>query len=398
MTTTEQPTVEERLQRFSLHDPDLQHDPYPFYAQVRETAPVAWVESHGGHWLLTRYEDIRHVANDPETFLNRQILIPDWPFPLGEQLPMASDGADHRRYRLALADHFSPAAVNRMEPRMRARAVELVSAIVERGSGELMADLAIPMANETFLAMFDVENDVLPDLLRFKDLLVHGGAAGRDELKTEELALVQYFRDLLERRRAEGAVGPDVISSMLRGDREATLSDDEILNISIVLMLASLDTTGASTGNALVWLAEHPEERRRLDTEPGLVVQAVEEFLRLDGVTGTVRTVARDTEVGGVAMKAGDKIMMLMGAGNRDPEEFPNPDVVDFDRKAVRHLTFSLGPHRCLGMHLARRTMRIAIEELHRAAPDYRVDPANPPVRVLGHVRGVKSLNILVDG
>lgn len=395
MTNT-RPTVIERLRRFDLHDPELQADPYPFYAQARSAEPVAWVESHGGHWLLTRYEDIRRVATDPETFLNRQILIPDWPFPLGEQLPMASDGEDHRRYRLALADHFSPTAVNRMEPRMRARAVELVSAIVDRGGGELMADLAVPMANETFLAMFDVDNAVLPDLLRFKDLLVHGGAAGRDELKNEELALVQFFRDLLARRRAEGATGPDVISSMVRGDREVTLSDAEILNISIVLMLASLDTTGASTGNALVWLAEHPDERRRLDEESGLVAHAVEEFLRLEGVTGTVRTVARDTEVGGVAMKAGDKIMMLMGAGNRDPEAFPNPDEVHFDRSSVRHLTFSVGPHRCLGMHLARRTMRIAIEELHNAAPDYRVDPARPPQRVLGHVRGVKSLHVVV--
>jgi cytochrome P450 len=390
-------SIEDRVVRFDVNDPDLQDDPYPFYAEVRQKCPIAHVRANGGHVLVTRYQDVKTITSDPARFSNGQVLIPDWEFPLGEQLPLSVDGEDHRLYRRALADLFSPAAVMRIEPRIKATAARLAADIAAKGGGEFMSEFAGPLASETFIAMFDVSPDVLPDLLHFKELLVHGGHEGRSDLKNEEAALVGFFADLRERRRAEGARGPDVMSGLLNtdfGDRK--LTDDEIVNISIVLMLASLDTTSAALGNAFVWLAGHPDRRQELIDDSSLITNAVEEFLRLEGVTGTVRVVVEDTELSGFPLRKGELIMMMMGAANRDPEAFSDPDEVDFRRRPIRHMTFSAGPHRCLGMHLARRTMRAGIEEFHRAVPRYAVAPGTTPERVLGHVRGVRSLHLVV--
>ncbi|WP_052658957.1 cytochrome P450 [Streptomyces sp. MNU77] len=387
---------DERVATFDLHAPELQENPYPFYAEMRGRCPVAHVDSHGGHYVLTRMADIRQVCADARTFANDQVLIPDWEFPLGRQIPGQTNGEEHRLYRLALADLFTPAAVNRLEPRIRATARRLAEEIRDRRGGEFMSDFASPLSSETFLHLFDVDREDLPDLLRFKNLLVHGGAEGRIRLKEDEGRLVDFFAALVERRRTQEEPGADAVSHLLRapyGDRR--LTDEEIINISIVLMLASLDTTSAVTGNVFAWLAEHPDRRDELIADPGLIPRAVEELLRFEGVTGTVRVVTRPTEVNGVPMPAGARVMMLMGAAGRDPEAFDAPDTVDFGRKDVRHATFGLGAHRCLGMHLARRTVKVAIEEFHRVMPHWEPRPGTRPERVLGHVRGVAEMRVV---
>jgi cytochrome P450 len=183
------------------------------------------------------------------------------------------------------------------------------------------------------------------------------------------------------------------MSQLLRarfGDR--LMTDEEIVNISVVLMLASLDTTAATLSNAFGFLAEHPEHQRRLTEHPAIAPRAVEEFLRYEGVTGTVRLVAEDVDRGGVQMKRGDLVMLVMGAINRDPATYTDPDEVDFERENVRHVTFGLGPHRCLGMHLARRTMVVGIQELHAVMPAYRIPVGERLERVVGHVRSVRHL------
>ena len=384
---------------FELHDPQLQDDPYPLYATLREACPIAWSDRHGGHWVITSYELACSVFQDPDTFSNSQALIPNWEFPLGHQIPVEIDGESHRLYRLALSSLFNPRMVNGIEPLMRDSARRHALAFREPGGGDLVSDYVVPVTSETFLHTFDLPVEVLADMLDFKDLLIHGGGGARSELKAGERAIVDFFGRVLRQRRTAGAGGDDVMSHLLRA-RYGTrpLTDEEIVNIAVVLMLASLDTTAATMSNAFGYLAEHPDHRQQLADHPELVPGAVEELLRYEGVTGTTRTATRDTQIGGVPIRAGDKIMMVIGATGRDPRAYDHPDEVRFDRQGVRHLTFGIGPHRCLGMHLARRTMTVGIQEFHRVSPVYQITPGERIERVVGHVRSVSRLPLTVPG
>jgi cytochrome P450 len=389
--------AEELAAQFELHDPAIQDDPYPLYRTLQESCPVAWSQRHGGHWVITSHELANSVFQDPDTFSNVQALIPNWEFPLGRQIPVEIDGEPHRLYRLALSSLFNPRMVNGIEPLMRESARRRALAFRERGHGDLVADYIVGVTSETFLHTFDLPVKVLPDMLEFKDVLIHGGSSGRAGLKAGEQAIVGFFRQVLEERRAAGGTGDDVMSHLLRARYDdRSLTDEEIVNIAVVLMLASLDTTAATMSNAFGYLAEHPDRRQQLVDNPELVPNAAEELLRFEGVTGTTRTATRDTEIGGKPVHAGDKIMMVIGATGRDPETYAHPDDVDFGREGIRHLTFGVGPHRCLGMHLARRTLVVGIQEFHAVNPEYAITPGEQIERVVGHVRSVRRLPLTV--
>jgi cytochrome P450 len=395
----QQRQAEELAAQFELHDPAIQEDPYPLYRTLQENCPVAWSQRHGGHWVITSHEIATSVFQDPEAFSNVQALIPNWEFPLGRQIPVEIDGERHRLYRLALSSLFNPRMVNGIEPLMRDSARRAAAAFRDRGHGDLVADYIVGVTSETFLHTFDLPVEVLPDMLEFKDQLIHGGSTARAGLKAGEEALVGFFGQVLDKRRAAGGTGDDVMSQLLRaryGDRP--LTDEEIVNIAVVLMLASLDTTTATMSNAFGYLAEHPDRRRHLVDNPRLVANAVEELLRFEGVTGTTRTATRDTDLGGQPVRAGDKIMLVIGATGRDPRTYANPDDVDFGREGIRHLTFGVGPHRCLGMHLARRTLIVGIQEFHAVNPEYAITPGERIERVVGHVRSVRRLPLTVPG
>jgi cytochrome P450 len=382
--------------RFDLHEPALQDDPYPLYAELRKRCPVARSEQNGGHYIASRYSDVAAILQDPERFSSRGVLIPEWTFPLGGlQIPLEIDGEDHRLYRVALASMFSPGRVGRLEPLMRETARRLLAELGAQGGGDVVRGYAAPLAAETFLHTFDLPSDVLSDLLRFKDLLIHGGSEGREALAMGTPAVLGLFGALLDQRRAEGVTGPDVMSELLRarfGNRP--LTDEEILNISVVLMLASLDTTSSALSNMLGFLVDHPDHRQQLIDDESLIPHAIEELLRYEGISANGRLVTQTGKVRDTPVYPGDRVMVLFGSAGRDEERYADADHVDFHRQDIRHLSFGAGPHRCLGMHLARLTLKVAIEELNRAAPNFRLADGESPQRALGHVRGVITLNV----
>jgi cytochrome P450 len=381
---------------FDVHNADLQEDPHPVYAALRAKCPVARSDRNGGHYIVSRYDDVFAILQDPERFSSQGVLIPSWEFPLGgRQIPLEIDGDDHRLYRQAMASMFGPGWVSRLEPLMRETARRLLADLSATGGGDMISRYATPHAAETFLHTFDLSPDALPDLLAYKDLLIHGGGEARDALGAQTPALLSLFTDLLARRKAEEATGTDVMSELLRarfGGRP--LTDNEILNISVVIMLASLDTTTAALGNILAFLVEHPDHRRLLIDDESLIPNAVEELLRYEGMVSNGRLVTCPAEIRGTAMRPGDRVMLLYASTGRDENRYTDPETVDFRRRDIRHLAFGAGPHRCLGMHLARRSLKVAIEELHRIAPAYRLAPGARPRRALGHVRGVLELDL----
>ncbi|WP_076818893.1 cytochrome P450 [Pseudofrankia asymbiotica] len=388
--------IEAVAARFEVHDPALQHDPHPVYARLRAERPVAHSDMHGGHHILSRYDDVLAVLQDPARFSSSGVLIPSWEFPVGgPQIPLEIDGEDHRLYRVALASLFSPAQIAPLEPLMRTTARRLLAAISAKGGGEMISEYASPLAAETFLHTFDMTRDVLPDLLAYKDLLIRGGGERRDDLAAGSPAIVGLFQEQLERRRAEGATGPDAMSQLLRARFAGRpLTDDEIVNISVVIMLASLDTTSAALGNILAFLVNHPDHRRQLTQDPALIPGAVEELLRYEGMISNGRLVTEKATVGGVELSPGERVMLLYASTGRDERKYDDPETVQFERANIRHLTFGAGPHRCLGMHLARLTLRVGIEELHGVTTDYRLAPGSEPEWALGHVRGLLSLEL----
>jgi cytochrome P450 len=380
---------------FDVHNADLQEDPHPVYASLRAQCPVGYSNRNGGHYVVSRYADVFAILQDPERFSSAGVLIPSWEFPLGgRQIPLEIDGEPHRLYRLAMASMFGPAWVGRLEPRMRETARRLLADLAATGGGDVISRYATPHAAETFLHTFGLPPEVLPDLLAYKDLLIHGGG-DRDALAAETPALLTLFTDLLARRQTEGATGDDVMSELLRARFDGRpLTDDEVVNISVVIMLASLDTTASALGNILAFLVEHPGHRQQLLDDESLIPNAIEELLRYEGMISNGRLVTSPAEVNGTVMSPGDRVMLLYASTGRDENRYHEPETVDFHRRDIRHLAFGAGPHRCLGMHLARRSLRVAIEELHRAAPGYRLATGARPRRALGHVRGVLELDL----
>jgi cytochrome P450 len=175
---------------------------------------------------------------------------------------------------------------------------------------------------------------------------------------------------------------------------ERALTDEELARMFFLLLIAGLHTTQGSLGWMVLHLATNPHQRARIVADPAAVPAAVEEILRFEAQIAMGRRATRDTELGGVTIKEGDQLVLLLCAANRDATQFEQADTLDVARTPNRHLTFGSGPHRCLGSHLARVMLRVAMEELHARIPDYALDPSDPPVILPSQVRGFQRLSI----
>ena len=221
--------------------------------------------------------------------------------------------------------------------------------------------------------------------------------AALSELYSAGAAASAIFREVITERRASGAIGDDVVSELVRARVGARpLTDDELVNILSLLTAASLDTTASALANMVAWLCENPAARDLLVNEPDRLPAAIEELLRWDQMTLNGRLVRQEVTLHGVTLRPGDRVMMLNAAAGRDPRVFDDPELVDFEREGNRHLAFGAGPHRCLGVHLARTALRIALEEWHRAAPRYSLRPGSQPTRRLKQLRAVIALPLSI--
>jgi cytochrome P450 len=388
-------TCPDWVRDFNLWTDKVTHaDPYPRYAELREQCPVAWSEALGGHWIVTRHADIVEILQDPETFSSVTKTVPVFTDPLGVQIPGELDGIEHTRYRQAVLAIFSPDGIANLEPAARAIANRLLDD-VRPPRLELVREFAIPYVFDVMMHMFGIEPGDHDKIRAFED----GGLrrAPHDPDLTAQLgALIQR---LIEARRASPPARPGNVLDHLAVARYdgRLLTLDEALRLSVFLLKAGLHTTVNALGNTMSWLAEHPETRDRLVDEPELVPVVLEELLRYESILVITRTATRDTVVGGEMIRSGDHVLLLTGSAGRDESVFPDAQTVDFERANVGHLMFGVGPHRCLGRHLARLEIRIALEEIHRRIPTYRADPARPAKRYTAMSRGAKELVLRID-
>lgn len=405
MTLNASTPIEEIARNFNTADPALQDDPHPTLARLRAECPVAHSEVGGGYWVLSRQEDIHKMLSDPVTFSNAQgvtlVKIHD---KAGPQLPNHTDPPEHTRYRRLLDPLFGPQQMRRFEDRTRELARELVERFVAKGGGDFIKEVAVPLPAQIYLLVMGLPLDQTEYLLELKEGAVRGILSGDPERieyanKVARPALAKYAADALAERRSGAVAGDGVFDAMLKvgTEQDAPLTDNEIIRLCLVLLVAGLDTVTGSLGMMFDFLATHPEHRQAIVDDPTIIPQAVEELLRYESIINLGRTCTRDVEIGGQQIKAGEFVLGLTPSAGRDESYFPDADTVDFDRTPNRHIAFGAGPHRCLGSHLARMQLKVVLEEAHRLMPNYRLDEAKPPKKTFGVIMSVENLNLICE-
>jgi cytochrome P450 len=384
---------------FDHHDPEFGQDPYPVLRAMQEKGPITWSDNYGGFWIVTGYDEAHWIWQKFDLFATQPSV--SVPAGLGHHrpmLPLEVDPPEHGKYRALLAPFFSPGHVATLEPEVRQTCSRLIDAFIDRRECEFISELAQPLPTEIFVKLVGIPSEEAGDFTQWNHDILHGqhkDPSGALRQKAGAAARAR-LEQLMVQRQSEGGTGGDIISILVRStvdDRPVT--DDEILDTAFLFFLAGLDTLQGELGFHFAFLSQHPEHRDRLVREPQLIPKALEELLRWEGLNISGRNVTRDIEYAGVKMKKGDPIVLVNRAANRDPRIYNQPDDVNFDRESSRNLTFAVGPHRCIGSHLARLELRVVHEEMHRRIPDYRLKDGEEISIHCGNVSGVDALPLV---
>jgi len=342
------------------------------YQIIREAGPA--VRDAHGAYLVTDAETALHVLRHPALFSSKRAFDAlGSPIPI---VPVAADPPEHTRYRLILRPFFSVRGTARWLPTVRDLAAELIDGFIGRGGCDLVAEFAVPLPAQVFLTLFGLPLADRDQLIAWKDaVLAAVGISGAEPPSDAAIQLAaelyEYLVGHIAERRRQG--GTDLLGQLLADTSEHRLNDEETLGLSFLFVLAGLDTVTSALSTAFAVLAGQSSLRRQIVADPAIIPAAVEELLRFDGPVVTLPRVAtQEVELAGQVIPADSHVAVAIAAANRDPAEHPNPDSIDFGRRE-RHLAFGGGPHSCLGAHLARLEMRVALEEWHRRIPDYQL-------------------------
>jgi cytochrome P450 len=331
---------------------------------------------------FTRMEDIVAVTKrrdvhsmDPETLdLLSNAMGAGRPL-----IPLMLDGAEHTKYRKLLDPLFAPKRIAELEPTIRGLAESLIDGFAADGQVDLYNAYCDALPSQIFLSLLGLPLDDIEFLLWFKDGVIR--PADEEHRAAASPKMVEYLYAELDRREAAGEPGDDLIGGFMTAEVDGhTLTREDVIDITFLLVLAGLDTVAASLSCMIEWLARHPSERQQLVDDPSLLTAAIEELMRVQTpVVAGGRHATEDFEISGVQVKAGDRLRMMWSAADLDPDVFDDPLTVDFTRQNNRHIAFASGFHRCLGSHLARTELRVAMEVLHERLPDYSLDPRQTP-------------------
>jgi cytochrome P450 len=385
---------------FSHLEPEWAADPYPIQDDLRQRCPIAHTNRFGGGWLPTRYDDVSAIAYDTEKFSSRSIIMsnfrpPHEVAPIGGSPPISSDPPFHHDARKLLLPAFTKTAVGRQEPATRA----FCHALIDAFDGQEVVDAArdyaqhIPMRVIADMMGFPPEDG--PQFRRFVENTLEGVNLPPEERMERMRALWDYLlaqvHDHLDNPRED--LTSYLINAELYGHK---LQPEHVVGSMALLLIAGIDTTWSAIGASLWHLARTPSDRERLLADPGLLPTAMEEFLRAYAPVTMARLVREDMTWRGVDMRADDWILLSFPAANRDGAQFDRADEVVIDREVNRHAAFGLGIHRCVGSHLARMELRIALEVwLERISEFSLADPAGVTWST-GQIRGPRELPLRI--
>jgi cytochrome P450 len=414
MGTAEAPDAPATLDRGAwtyADDPDLVAAPWETWDRLREESR-AFVASEAAKdwdvWTLMRYQDVHDALRAPELFSSRSVLHvyqgpklidPAEADAVRGMIPEELDPPEHTKYRQLLTPLFAPQVIETLEPMIRSWCVELIEGFIAHGGCDLNRDFARQYPTMIFLRLMGLPKDGVGDFLeKVHDRIREAAQMGLSETQSMTgayvMAMAEYMNAVLDERRFERQ--DDIVSYLLDIEIDGRpLNDGELQQICTLLYAAGLDTVAGELGYMFLHLANHPEHRRLVIEQPDRIPSFVEETLRTYSIVTTNRIVTRDVEFAGCPMKAGDRVLLSIPAADRDPCEFPDADRFDVDRVSNRHLAFAAGPHRCLGSHLARLELRIAVEEWHRRIPEYAVAEGAEVKFHIGGVAGVDNLPLV---
>ncbi len=392
--------------QFNPMDPAFVADPYPTYHRLRAEDPVH--HSPLGFWVLTRYPDVMATLRDPRlikepiaAFVAARFGMAVPPPGLGLSM-LDRDPPDHTRLRSLVSKAFTPRALERLRPEIQHIVDGLLAEVSGRGSMDLIEEFAYPLPVRVICEMLGVP---VKDHERFKAwgldiargldaiMLPPDSEVGKRSVSGRR-ALAGYFRELIAERRA--APRDDMLSALIAAEEAGDkLSEEELLATCILLLVAGHETTVNLIGNGTLALLRHPAELQKLREHPGLIGSAVEELLRFDGpVQRTARIPSEDVTIGGHTIGKGEMVMPFLGAADRDPTQFPEPDRLDITRADNRHIAFGMGIHFCLGAPLARMEGQIAINTLLGRLPKLALATDRPEFRQSLTLRGLRSLPV----
>lgn len=343
------------------------------WGKLRDLGPVLYGE---GWFYFTRREDVLAALRDPRTFSSRtdyDDMIS--PVPL---VPLGFDPPEHTRYRRLLDPYFGPQALSSLLPSLQTQVIDIIDRIAGRSECEVMADLAIPYPSQVFLTLFGLPLEDRERLIAWKDAIIAVSLA-TDPNSVDLSPAAELFGYLTESVRAQRESPREgVLSDLLHGGD--ALSDAEATGMSLVFVLAGLDTVTASIGAAMLELARRPDLRRQLRREPEHVGAFVEEIIRLEPAAPVLgRVTTREVTVAGVTLPAGSQVRLCVGAINRDGSDPHSGDDLVMDGKLHKHWGFGGGPHRCLGAHLARMELRLVVTEWLARIPEFELAPEFVP-------------------
>jgi cytochrome P450 len=395
MATDASNTTQGEINLFSF---DFAAAPQPVYREAMSRCPVAR-SAMIGLPIVCKYEDVVWALRHPEIFSSAM----DMQIALGTQRPMIPQQIDpplQTKFRKILDLRFNRQRMAELEPRVRVHANELIDKFIDKGECEYDRDYAVPLPCTAFLGLMGLPIEDLELCLELKDGIIRPGVSPEEIFKAAAMRqetgrrIYAYFERVIDERLANP--GDDIVSYLTTAEIDGRrLTRNEMLDVCYLFLLGGLDTVTATLGCSTAYLAANPAHRQRLVEKPELIPAAIEELLRWETpVMGVPRVVKQKVTIGGVELQEGSIVTLMVGAANVDDAEFGDGCKVDFDRPANRHIAFGAGAHRCLGSHLARMELRVALEEWHRRIPEYAIKPGESPFYTPG-IREVRYLPLV---
>lgn len=376
-------------------------DVYEAFRGVQKAPDIFWTPRNGGHWVVSRAEDIRWVQENYQVFSHEVFTIPRGSFPI-IMPPLTVDPPLHARYRAVLNPFFTASKVQESAEAARALTIEVIERLRPQGRCEFVNDFSRIMPTSIFLGIAGLPLDRREEFVDWATGFMEAGN-NQDQRNLYLGKIVGYLQGAIADRTANP--GEDLLSKIVAFRQNPRFEDErEIIGMAVLMFFGGLDTVANMLAFITWHLATHPEHRRRIIEEPAIIPRAVEEYLRRHGLSNTGRLIVSDIERKGATMKADEMIMVPIAMSSLDERKHPNPFAVDFDRAELfddkgtpAHNTFGNGPHKCIGAPLARQEIRVFLEEWLRHIPDFSLDPERPPTSHAGAVNGVNHLHLVWD-
>lgn len=390
-----------------LATPTFLADPYPVYRRLIAQTPVFWLphsNAPGGMWCVARYDHVTFILHQAPIFKDTsRIAPPDRLTPLDRAM-LQRDPPDHTRLRRLASHAFTPRRIQSLEPHIEQMSLELLTRIRERSTADFIADYARPLPIMVIAELLGVPFEDHDRFSAWSDQIMTGSDSvlgGEEAARASQEAmasLVAYFTSLIERRRRQPR--DDLISALIAArDAEDRLSEDELLGMCVLLLIAGHETTVNLIGNGLLTLLRHPDQLALLRRHSEYLTLAIEEMLRFESPVqrSTPRFAAESFEIEGQRIEAGQQISLMFGAANRDPAYFPDPDRFDVTRHPNPHVGFGSGIHYCLGAPLARIEARVAFSHILEHLPTIRLATDQPEWKPVTWLRGLRRLPVRCD-